>query len=71
MFASPMLLPPSSLASCGKIDIAEGTFCRYWRFDWFGGADNPNFDFQQVQCPGELTAISGCTREDDGSFPGA
>lgn len=43
----------------------------FWRFDWFANSDNPNFNFQQVQCPSELTAISGCRRADDGSFPPA
>ena len=40
----------------------------YWRFDWFQNADNPGVTFKQVSCPAELTAISGCTRDDDGSF---
>ncbi|KAI1498025.1 glycoside hydrolase family 45 protein [Biscogniauxia marginata] len=41
----------------------------YWRFDWFQGADNPGVNFEQVQCPSEITAVSGCTRSDDSSFP--
>ncbi|KAH9904352.1 glycoside hydrolase family 45 protein [Xylariomycetidae sp. FL2044] len=41
----------------------------YWRFDWFENADNPDVNFTQVQCPAEITAVSGCTRGDDGSFP--
>ncbi|KAM0329519.1 hypothetical protein ACHAQA_004828 [Verticillium albo-atrum] len=40
-----------------------------WRFDWFKNADNPDFTFEQVQCPSELVAISGCRRDDDGDFP--
>ncbi|KAI0206691.1 glycoside hydrolase family 45 protein [Astrocystis sublimbata] len=28
-------------------------------------------EFTQVQCPAELTAISGCVRDDDGEFPAA
>ncbi|RWA14015.1 hypothetical protein EKO27_g1056 [Xylaria grammica] len=43
----------------------------YWRFDWFQNADNPDVTFKQVACPAELTAISGCKRNDDGSFPAA
>ncbi|CAJ2509379.1 Uu.00g144050.m01.CDS01 [Anthostomella pinea] len=42
-----------------------------WRFDWFEGADNPGVTFSQVECPAAITAISGCTRSDDGSFPAA
>ncbi|KAI1129786.1 glycoside hydrolase family 45 protein [Nemania abortiva] len=41
----------------------------YWRFDWFMNADNPAVNFKQVACPSALTAISGCKRSDDGSFP--
>ncbi|KAI9901055.1 hypothetical protein N3K66_002872 [Trichothecium roseum] len=60
----------SSRAECDQMPEAIKAGCQ-WRFDWFGGSDNPGFDFQQVQCPSELTAISGCTRSDDGSFPAA
>ena len=42
-----------------------------WRFDWFKGADNPDMTFEQVKCPSQLTGVSGCTRNDDGSFPNA
>ncbi|KAI1344544.1 endoglucanase from Humicola Insolens At 1.7a resolution [Xylariaceae sp. FL0016] len=43
----------------------------YWRFDWFQNADNPSVTFEQVQCPSDITAVSGCTRSDDSSFPAA
>ena len=33
-----------------------------WRFDWFGGSDNPSVTFKQVTCPSELTAKSQCKR---------
>ncbi|KAL1302612.1 hypothetical protein AAFC00_002985 [Neodothiora populina] len=33
-----------------------------FRWDWFEGADNPTVDFEQITCPAELTAKSGCTR---------
>ena len=36
-----------------------------WRFDWFGGADNPGVSFKQVACPAVLTAKSGCVRQRD------
>ncbi|KAI0475274.1 glycoside hydrolase family 45 protein [Xylariaceae sp. FL0804] len=42
-----------------------------WRFDWFEGADNPGVSFQQVSCPSAITAVSGCTRDDDSTFPAA
>ena len=41
----------------------------YWRFDWFENADNPDFTFEQVQCPSALTDKTGCKRNDDSSFP--
>ncbi|SPO02240.1 related to Endoglucanase-5 [Cephalotrichum gorgonifer] len=34
----------------------------YWRFDWFGNADNPPVNFRQVDCPAEIVAKSGCRR---------
>ncbi|KAH6987277.1 RlpA-like double-psi beta-barrel-protein domain-containing protein-containing protein [Ilyonectria destructans] len=40
-----------------------------WRFDWFGNSDNPSLTFEQVQCPTEITDVSGCTRDDDGDYP--
>lgn len=40
-----------------------------WRFDWFGNSDNPGLTFNQVQCPEEIVAKSGCRRDDDSSFP--
>ena len=43
----------------------------YWRFDWFQNADNPDIQFEQVQCPSELLNVSGCKRNDDCSFPPA
>lgn len=41
----------------------------YWRFDWFKNADNPDFTFEQVQCPKAITDVTGCKRADDGLFP--
>jgi hypothetical protein len=60
----------SSRTECEQMPAALREGC-FWRFDWFGGADNPGVEFEQVRCPGELTAISGCVRNDDGSFPAA
>jgi hypothetical protein len=34
----------------------------YWRFDWFGGADNPDVTFKEVSCPKALTDKSHCIR---------
>ncbi|KAI3318595.1 glycoside hydrolase family 45 protein [Xylariaceae sp. AK1471] len=60
----------SSEADCSDPNMPEElrAGCE-WRFDWFENADNPSVSFQQVACPAELTAVSGCTRDDDSSFP--
>ncbi|KAK5625132.1 hypothetical protein RRF57_000848 [Xylaria bambusicola] len=59
----------SRRSECDSASMPEGlrAGCR-WRFDWFQNADNPSVRFAQVSCPAELTAISGCKRNDDGSF---
>jgi hypothetical protein len=58
----------SSEAQCASFPAALVAGCD-WRFDWFEGADNPGLAFEQVQCPAELVAKSGCLRDDDSSFP--
>ncbi|KAI1179705.1 glycoside hydrolase family 45 protein [Nemania sp. FL0916] len=62
----------SSEAQCSDPNMpAELRAGCEWRFSWFENADNPTVSFQQVACPAALTAISGCTRNDDSSFPQA
>ncbi|KAK4443497.1 RlpA-like double-psi beta-barrel-protein domain-containing protein-containing protein [Podospora aff. communis PSN243] len=58
----------SNQGQCSSFPAALKPGCN-WRFEWFNNADNPNFTFQQVQCPAELVAKSGCKRADDGNFP--
>ncbi|KAM0367827.1 hypothetical protein ACHAPZ_009306 [Fusarium culmorum] len=58
----------SSRSQCDSFPELLKDGC-HWRFDWFKNADNPDFTFEQVQCPKELLAISGCKRDDDSSFP--
>ncbi|PKS07469.1 hypothetical protein jhhlp_006073 [Lomentospora prolificans] len=58
----------SSRSQCDSFPASLKDGC-YWRFDWFNNADNPSHTFEQVQCPSELVAISGCRRADDSSFP--
>ncbi|KAJ9133104.1 Glycoside hydrolase [Coniochaeta hoffmannii] len=53
-----------SRADCDSFPQALKAGC-YWRFDWFGGADNPSVTFKQVACPAAITAKSGCTRQND------
>ncbi|KAK5662240.1 hypothetical protein OQA88_8145 [Cercophora sp. LCS_1] len=58
----------SSRNQCSSFPSGLQPGCN-WRFDWFANADNPSFTFQQVQCPSELVAKSGCKRDDDSRFP--
>ncbi|KAG9232447.1 glycoside hydrolase family 45 protein [Amylocarpus encephaloides] len=51
----------SSRSQCDAFPAALKAGC-YWRFDWFGGSDNPGVTFKQVTCPAALTAKSGCVR---------
>lgn len=53
---------------CSQLPAALQPGCEF-RFGWFEGADNPNVNFEQVQCPTQLTQISGCTRDDDNTEP--
>ncbi|ORY36046.1 endoglucanase-5, partial [Neocallimastix californiae] len=55
-----------SAADCSQLptELQEG--CK-WRFNWFKNADNPSVTFERVQCPKELTDITGCIPVDDAS----
>ncbi|KAL8847968.1 MAG: hypothetical protein Q9221_006984 [Calogaya cf. arnoldii] len=53
-----------SAADCDKLPIALRSGCQ-WRFDWFGGADNPMSDYVQVECPAVITEKTGCSRKDE------
>lgn len=33
-----------------------------WRWDFLEGSDNPSVSFVEIECPAELTAITGCQR---------
>lgn len=54
----------SSRSDCDSFPEKLKAGC-YWRFDWFGGADNPSVTFKQVACPAAITAKSGCVRNQD------
>lgn len=51
----------SSRANCFDFPTELQAGC-LWRFDWFGGSDNPGVTFKQVTCPAALTAKTGCVR---------
>lgn len=54
----------STRSQCDAFPKALQAGC-YWRFDWFGNADNPTVSFKQVACPAALTAKTGCVRAND------
>ncbi|KAH6670686.1 RlpA-like double-psi beta-barrel-protein domain-containing protein-containing protein [Halenospora varia] len=54
----------SSRSQCDSFPDKLKQGC-YWRFDWFGGSDNPAVTFKQVACPAAITAKSGCVRAKD------
>jgi hypothetical protein len=58
----------SSVSECASLPASLTGGCG-WRFDWFQGADNPNLTYEQVQCPAEIVAKSGCRHDDDGEYP--
>lgn len=60
----------STRAECDQMPAALKAGCQ-WRFDWFLNADNPTFNFEQVQCPAAILAKTSCKRDDDSSFPAA
>ncbi|ORX80640.1 endoglucanase 45A [Anaeromyces robustus] len=54
----------SSVSECSQLPAELRDGCK-WRFDWFKNADNPAVVFERVQCPKELTDITGCIPPDD------
>jgi len=55
-----------SASECANLPSVLKQGCE-WRFNWFKNADNPNVVFERVQCPKELTDITGCVPNDDSS----
>ncbi|ROT37802.1 hypothetical protein SODALDRAFT_344699 [Sodiomyces alkalinus F11] len=58
----------TSRSQCSELPASLQEGC-YWRYDWFRDADNPDVNWRRVQCPAQLTNISGCRRQDDGNYP--
>ncbi|KAI9877742.1 MAG: hypothetical protein M1830_002962 [Pleopsidium flavum] len=58
----------SSAPGCDSFPAAIKAGCD-WRFDWFGGADNPTVDFVQVPYPAALTNKTGYVRHDEPASP--
>jgi len=56
----------TSASQCSQLPKQLQDGCN-WRFNWFKNADNPSVVFERVQCPKELTDITGCIPVDDSS----
>ncbi|KAH7361233.1 endoglucanase 1 precursor [Pyrenochaeta sp. MPI-SDFR-AT-0127] len=54
----------SSTDDCQNLPEPLRAGCQ-WRFDWFKDASFPTAKFKRVVCPTEITAKTGCTRNDD------
>jgi len=48
-----------SAADCAQLPAALQSGCRF-RFDFMENQSNPPVSFSRVECPSELTSISGC-----------
>ncbi|KAL9614048.1 MAG: hypothetical protein Q9167_001463 [Letrouitia subvulpina] len=45
---------------CSKIPEPVQPGCNF-RWDWMQGADNPDVDYETVDCPAEIVAKTGCS----------
>ncbi|ORX52607.1 hypothetical protein BCR36DRAFT_582546 [Piromyces finnis] len=50
-----------SVSGCSNLPASLQAGCK-WRFEWFENADNPTMEFEEVECPRELTEKTGCVR---------
>lgn len=57
-----------STNTCSQFPTTLQPGCGF-RWDWMQGADNPDVDFETVECPAEIVAKSGCSLT--GSTPAA
>ncbi|OUM62861.1 glycoside hydrolase family 45 protein, partial [Piromyces sp. E2] len=55
-----------SIEKCNQLPTALQNGCK-WRFNWFENVENPKVVYERVQCPKELTNITGCIPNDDTS----
>jgi len=51
----------SDISECAKLPASLQAGCE-WRFGWFENADNPEMEFEEVECPAEITDKTGCIR---------
>jgi hypothetical protein len=64
----------NDISGCARLPAALREGCE-WRYQWYhwlkanGQTNNPYVDFRRVQCPTQLTEISGSIPADDSSYP--
>lgn len=51
----------SSESACSELPTQLQSGCD-WRWDFLEGSDNPSVSFFEIECPAEITAITGCKR---------
>jgi len=51
----------SDVSECAKLPASLQAGCE-WRFGWFENADNPEMEFEEVECPAEIVKKTGCSR---------
>jgi len=64
----------SNITGCSRLptDLQAGCEWRYTWYEWLledGKTNNPYVDFRRVQCPTQLTDISGSIPLDDADYP--
>ncbi|KAF3905143.1 Endoglucanase-5 [Orbilia brochopaga] len=57
----------TNVTQCDNVPQPLQAACK-WRYTWYKNAKGPNATFTRVQCPAELTKVSGCLRADDKTF---
>ncbi|KAF3937383.1 Endoglucanase-5 [Dactylella cylindrospora] len=57
----------TNVTQCDDVPEELQAACR-WRYTWYMDVEGPNATFTRVQCPAELTDVSGCVRADDNKF---
>ncbi|KAK3256670.1 hypothetical protein CYMTET_34205 [Cymbomonas tetramitiformis] len=62
------------VSGCAELPAALRSGCE-WRFEWYkwltadGQTNNPYVDFRRVQCPKNITDVSGFQAKDDSEYP--
>ncbi|KAJ6258262.1 Endoglucanase-5 [Drechslerella dactyloides] len=57
----------TNVTQCDNVPQPLQAACE-WRYTWYKNVKGPNATFARVECPAELTKVSGCLRVDDKTF---